>query len=230
MRVEGFAVILLGLTGSIAMGKTTTAAMFAEAGAAIYDADAAVHRLYGAGGLAGTRLQPLFPAAVMTDGSVRRDILRSLLADDPGRLRALEAEVFPLLDDQKRAFLAQAGREGRRLAVLDIPLLYETGAETSVDGVVVVTAAEEVQRARVMARKGMDETTFAVLSARQTPDWEKRRRADFVVFTDQGLESATRQVQRIVEAATAPGWAQRRVLAKSQAAPDISDVDPGGRG
>jgi dephospho-CoA kinase len=224
-------VIVLGLTGSIAMGKSTTAKMFAAEGAAVYDADAAVHALYAPGGLAGARLAPVFPQAVTEDGAVRRDVLRHLLADAPDSLSLLEAEVFPLLAEQRQDFLATAVAGGRRLAVLDIPLLFETGADAAVDAVVVVTAAPEVQRARVMARDGMDEATFAILSARQTPDQEKRRRADFLVFTDNGLQEAAFQVHRIVQTVLAPGWTPPgRRGAKSSEVSDIMDAKPGARG
>lgn len=202
--------IVLGLTGSIGMGKTTTAAMFEAQGAAVYDADAAVHELYGPGGLAGPVLKTIFPHAVTDAGEVRRDALKAALIAAPDRLQALEMAVFPLLAAQRMAFLARSDAEGRGLAVLDIPLLYETGAETTVDAVVVVTASPEVQRQRVLARPGMDASTFELLSARQLDDADKRRRADFLVFTDRGLEDAATQVHGIVETVLAPGWVGRR--------------------
>ena len=198
--------IVLGLTGSVAMGKTTTAGLFAEAGAAIYDADAAVHRLYMAGGPAGPALAASFPNAVGEDGSVRRDVLKTSLSSDPSRLATLEEIVFPLLVQGRRSFIEAARREGRSLTVLDIPLLYETGGEAFVHSVVLATTSPEIQRARVLAREGMDEQAFALLRCRQLDDAEKRRRADFVVETGHGVENAREQVKAIVSVVLAPGW------------------------
>ena len=198
--------ILLGLTGSIGMGKSTTTAMFGEAGAATYDADAAVHRLYAAAGPAGARLAGAFPQAVAADGSVDRAVLSALVKADPGALRDLETIVHPLVAADRSGFLEAAQAAGSRVAVLDIPLLYETGGEGAVDAVVVVTADEAVQRARVLARPGMDAAKLALLLARQTPDADKRARADFVVDTGHGLDAARAQVAAIMATVLQPGW------------------------
>ncbi len=192
--------ILIGLTGSIGMGKSTTAALFAAAGAAVYDADAAVHALYGAGGGAGPALAPLFPEAVRADGAVDRDALSRRVKTDPIALSALEAVVHPLLAQGRAAFLQASEAAGARLAVLDIPLLFETGGEGGFDAVVVVSAEAAIQRARVLARPGMDAAKLERLLARQTPDADKRARADFVVETGGGLDDARAQVEAIIAA------------------------------
>ncbi|MGC1304525.1 MAG: dephospho-CoA kinase [Caulobacteraceae bacterium] len=201
--------ILLGLTGSMGMGKSTTAQMFAEAGAAVYDADAVVHGLYARGGGAAEYLAPHFPEAV-SDGAVDREALSRRVKADPGTLKRLEQIVHPLLAAKRRAFLDQAEATGARVALLDIPLLFETGGETTVDAVVVVTAPPEVQTARVLARPGMDAEKFALLAARQTPDAEKRARADFIVDTGQGLDAAREQVAAVMAVVLAPGWNPRQ--------------------
>ena len=198
--------ILLGLTGSIGMGKSTTAAMFAEAGAAVYDADAAVHGLYRAGGEAGPRLVAQFPGAVGADGAVDRAELSRLVKADPAALTVLETLVHPLVAAERAGFLSKAEAKGARVAVLDIPLLFETGAEHSVDAVVVVTADLAVQRTRVLSRPGMDVDKLALLLSRQTPDADKRARADFVIDTGQGLEAARRCVAAILEQVLQPEW------------------------
>ena len=198
--------ILLGLTGSIGMGKTTTAAMFAEAGAAVYDADAAVHALYAPGGGAGPALAAAFPEAVRGDGGVDRDALSRRVKTDPAALAVLEAIVHPLVGSQRSDFLARAASAGAAVAVLDIPLLFETGGQRSVDAVVVVTADAAVQRARVLARPGMDAEKFALLSARQIPDADKRAGADFLIDTGQGLPAARARVDAIMATVLQPGW------------------------
>jgi dephospho-CoA kinase len=181
----------LGLTGSIGMGKSTTAGLFAEAGVPVWDADAAVHRVYAAGGAGAAALAPLVPAAV-AGGAVDRDRLRQAVVADPGLLAQIEARVHPLVAADRRAFLAANVRAD--IVVLDIPLLYETGAEREVDGVLVVSAVPEVQRARVLARPGMTEEALGRILKRQLPDAEKRARADFVIETDRGLEAARADV------------------------------------
>ncbi len=198
--------ILLGLTGCIGMGKTTTAAMFADAGAMVYDADAAVHALYAAGGEAGPRLAFQFPEAVGHDGSVNREALSRRVKADTEALKALEAVVHPLVAAGRTGFLNVAIAAGARVAVLDIPLLFETGGQRSVDAVVVVTASAELQRARVLARPGMDAEKFALLSARQTSDLEKRTGADFLIDTGLGLASARAQVGAVMAMVLQPGW------------------------
>lgn len=189
--------IVVGLTGSIGMGKTTTAAMFADAGAAVFDADAAVHKLYAPGGAATRLVAQAFPD-VVTHGAVDRAALGALVRDDPVTLKRLEALVHPLVADARAAFLKAAAQEGRRVAVLDVPLLFETGGDRSVDVVVVASAPEAVQRARVLARAGMTPAMFEAIRARQTPDADKRARADYIVETGEGLEAARTHVARIM--------------------------------
>ncbi|WP_174302061.1 dephospho-CoA kinase [Caulobacter sp. S45] len=198
--------ILLGLTGSIGMGKSTTAAMFAAAGAAVYDADAAVHGLYAAGGEAGPRLMSLFPEAVGNDGAVDRAVLSRRVKADPVALATLEQIVHPLVAAERAGFLDAASTSGARVAVLDVPLLFETGLERSVDAVVVVTAEAQVQRARVLARPGMDADKLALLLARQTPDADKRSRASFIIDTGHGLAAARARVEAIMAEVLQPGW------------------------
>ncbi|MCC6007916.1 MAG: dephospho-CoA kinase [Rhodobacteraceae bacterium] len=187
---------VIGLTGSIGMGKTTTAAMFAEAGLPVWDADAAVHRLYGPGGAALGPVGALCPEAVTLEG-IDRARLRDWIARTEGALARLEAVVHPLVAADREEFLARAAREGADLAVVDIPLLFETGAEDGVDVTVVVSAPEEVQRARVLARPGMEAGHLSRIMARQMPDAEKRARADHVIETD-GMERARAQVRDLV--------------------------------
>jgi dephospho-CoA kinase len=187
--------IVLGLTGSIGMGKTTTAAMFAARGVPVFDADVAVHRLY-AGPLA-ARVEALFPGTT-ENGVVRRDLLSRRVLGDPDALRRLEALVHPAVREAERAFLLAARAGGAPLVVLDIPLLYETGRERDVDAVVVVTADPEIQRERVLTRPGMTAARFAAMLERQLPDAEKRRRADVVIDTGGGLEAAEAAVAAIV--------------------------------
>lgn len=188
---------LLGLTGSIAMGKSTTAAFFVEAGIPVWDADAAVHRLYAAGGGGAAALRGVAPQAV-SGGEVDRARLREAATADPGLLPHIEAAVHPLVAEDRAAFLRH--HEGEALIVLDIPLLFETGAECWLDGVLVVSAPPEVQRARALPRPVFSEAAYAAILARQTPDAEKRAKADFVIETDKGLEAARRDVLSVIEA------------------------------
>ena len=201
--------IVLGLTGSVGMGKSTTARMFADEGAPVWDADAAVHRLYAAGGLAVAAVGEAFPG-VVRDGAVDRAALGAIVHADHAAFERLEDIVHPLVAADRAAFLARARDDGHAVAVLDIPLLFETGAQDRVDAVVVVTAPEEVQRERVLARPGMDETRLAALLERQTPDAHKRAGADFVVDTSRGLEAARDQVRAVLAAVSAPGFRSRR--------------------
>jgi dephospho-CoA kinase len=187
---------VLGLTGSIAMGKTTTAKLFAEAGAAVYDADAAVHRLYE--GEAVVAIEQGFPGTTRA-GKVDRASLRQRVAGDAPALKFLEEIVHPLVREAEQRFLKDAEAAGAKVAVLDIPLLYETGGESRVDAVVVVSAPAAMQRARALER-GLDLDHLEGLLARQMPDAEKRRRADFVVDTSQGIEPARAQVKAILAA------------------------------
>lgn len=178
---------LLGLTGSIGMGKSTTAALFAEAGVPVWDADDAVHRLYAAGAAGAEAVARLAPEAVGPQG-VDRSRLREAVARDPGLLARIEEVIHPLVAADREAFVA--ANADAPLVVLDVPLLFETGAETAFDAVLVVTAPASVQRARVLARPGMNEEMLAAIRARQMPDAEKRRRADFVIRTDEGIDRA----------------------------------------
>lgn len=186
---------LLGLTGSIGMGKSTTAGFFAEAGIPVWDGDAAVHRIYGAGGAGAAALADLVPEAVR-GGAVDRDALRAALAAGRVDLGAIEGRVHPLVAADRARFIA--GHAGAAILLFDIPLLYETGAEDWLDAVVVVTAAPEVQRARVLARPGMDGAALDAILARQMPDAGKRARADHVIHTDAGLEPARAAVRALV--------------------------------
>lgn len=186
---------IIGLTGSIGMGKSTTAAMFAEAGVPIWDADAAVHRLYGQGGPAVDAIAEMRPQAV-ADGAVDRAALKAWMAEDPDALDRIERAVHPLVAADRAAFLAQVDSE---LALLDIPLLFETGADAQADVIVVVSVPPEIQRDRVRQRHSMDAGTFEKILAHQMPDAEKRARADFVIET-RTLEDTRAQVHNIVEA------------------------------
>jgi dephospho-CoA kinase len=191
--------VVLGLTGSIGMGKSTTARFFAEAGVPVHDADLTVHRLYG--GEAAPLIEAAFPGVTDAHG-VDRTKLASRVLGDPGALRRLEEVVHPLVRREEVKFLHEAEEAGAPVAVLDIPLLFETGGNRRVDAVVVVTAPAELQRARAFARPGMTEQKFQSLSAKQMSDAEKRRRADFVVDTSQGFDSAREQVRAILRQAT----------------------------
>lgn len=183
----------LGLTGSIGMGKSTTAQVFQAQGCAIWDADAAVHRLYSSGGAAVAPLSQLCPTAVI-QGAVSREVLKSILAENPGVLPQIEAIVHPLVAADRADFIKTAAAE---ILVFDIPLLFETGAETQMDAVATVSVPAEVQFQRVMARGTMTEAQFRSILAKQLPDPEKRRRSDYVIETDT-IDHATAQVQEIV--------------------------------
>jgi dephospho-CoA kinase len=189
--------VVLGLTGSIGMGKSTTAAMFRAAGAPVHDSDAVVHRLYA--GRAAPLIEAAFPGVVRAD-AVDRKLLGDRVIGRPAEMARLEAIVHPLVREEEQAFRARAAGSRAAIAVLDIPLLFETGGDARVDAVVVVTAPPDVQRARVLARPGMTEERFAAILAKQTPDAEKRRRAHFVVDTSQGLLAARKQVGDILRA------------------------------
>lgn len=188
--------IVIGLTGSLGMGKSATALMFAEVGVPVHDADATVHRLYE--GDAVEPIQAVFPG-VTSDGRVDREKLSLRVLNDAAALRRLEAIVHPLVRREEERFLAEAEARGARCALLDIPLLFETGADQRVDVVVVVSAPFEEQRRRVLRRPGMTAERFESLLVKQLPDAEKRRRADFVVDTSQGFDSARAQVRAILQ-------------------------------
>jgi dephospho-CoA kinase len=192
-------VITIGLTGSIGMGKSTVLRMFAEAGAAIWNADEAVHRLYARGGGGVDAVAERFPQAIV-DGAVDRDRLSKMALDDASALDDLERIVHPLVSADRAAFLDAAARDGVEIAALDIPLLFEKGSEKFFDAVVVVSAPADVQKARVMARPGMTEKKFRSILMRQTPDAEKRRRADYVIDTSGSLEATRKEVRAVVRA------------------------------
>lgn len=178
----------LGLTGGIGMGKTTTAAMFARRGIPVWDADATVHRLYAKGGAAVEPVAALFPSALRREG-IDRGVLKRLLAETPGRLADLEAVVHPLVAADRAAFLADHAEAP--VVLLDIPLLFETGADTHMDGIAVVSAPPDIQRARVLARPGMDEGTLSLILARQTGDADRRARATWIIPTATLAEAET---------------------------------------
>lgn len=187
--------IVLGLTGSIGMGKSTTAKMFADAGVPVHDSDETVHRLYA--GKAAPLVEAAFPGITVT-GVVDRTRLAGRVLGDAAALKTLEAIVHPLVRADADAFLARHRAAGAPIAVLDIPLLFETGGRNRVDKVVVVTAPPEIQRARVLARPGMSEEKLAAILAKQVPDAEKRRQADFVIDTGEGFDAARASVKAII--------------------------------
>lgn len=188
---------VLGLTGSIGMGKTTTAAMFRAEGIEVHDSDAAVHALYA--GEAVPLIEAAFPGTVR-DGRVDRHRLSAIVLEDSTALNRLEAIVHPLVAARRENFLAQARARGAGLVVVDIPLLFETGLERTLDAVVLVSASEHVQKERVAKRDGMTEERLAAILARQMPDVEKRARAHFIIDTSRGFAPARRQVQGIIRA------------------------------
>jgi len=187
---------LLGLTGSVGMGKSTTAGFFAEAGVPVWDADAAVHRLYGPGGAGTAAIAAILPAATGPEG-VDRAVLRQAALAHPDLLARIEAAIHPLVAADRAAFLA--AHPDAELLVFDVPLLFETGAQAEFDAVLVVTALPEVQRARVRTRPGMTEAAFQRLLERQMPDAEKRARATYVIDTAQGLEAARTAVLDLID-------------------------------
>lgn len=188
--------IVLGLTGSIGMGKSTTAAMFEALGAPVYDADAAVHALYASGGGAVAAVEALFPGVTGPDGGIDRTALAARVVGDPSALRRLEAAVHPRVGAHRAAFFERV-REAE-VVVVDVPLLFETGGERRVDAVAVVSAPAAVQRERVLARPGMTEAKLDAILARQTPDADKRARADFVIDTGRGLDATRAQVAAVL--------------------------------
>ena len=195
--------IVLGLTGSIGMGKSTASAMFRRMGLPLYDADRVVHRLIGIEGAAVSAVGAAFPGVVVggpgdLGGAVDRTQLAERVFDDPKALDCLEEILHPLVHKERRAFLSQQARLGRRLVVLDIPLLFETGGEAFCDAVLVVTAPRFLQEARVLNRPAMTRERFATILAQQIPDREKRRRPDFVVKTGLSKRETLRQIHAIV--------------------------------
>lgn len=191
--------ITVGLTGSIGMGKSTVAAMFADEGALVWDADAAVRRLYAPGAAGHAAVAARFPDAIGEDG-VDREKLSALVLNDAAALADLEAIVHPLVGADRGAFIDAAARAGADIVVLDIPLLFEKGSEKFFDAVVVVSAPADVQRARVLSRPGMTEKKFRSILMKQTPDAEKRRRAGFVIDTGVSLDETREQVRAVMAA------------------------------
>jgi dephospho-CoA kinase len=184
----------LGLTGSIGMGKSTTARMFADEGLPVWDADAAVHRLYGVGGAAVTPIAAICPAA-LRDGAIDRTALKAWIASDPHALTRIESVVHPLVSADRTAFLANASAD---IVVLDIPLLFEKGSQADMDATLLVTAPPELQRARVLARPGMTTATFHTILSRQMPDPQKRALATHIIET-LSLESARAGVRALID-------------------------------
>lgn len=187
--------IVIGLTGSIGMGKSTTAAMFARHGVPVHDADAAVHALYA--GEAAAPIESAFPGTTR-DGIVDRAELSTRVVGNPEAFARLEAIIHPLVREANRVFRETAEKAGHDVCLVDVPLLFETGGESRVDVVVVVTADADIQRERVLAREGMTPERFKAILDKQMPDAEKRKRADFIVDTGHGLEAAERQVEEIL--------------------------------
>jgi dephospho-CoA kinase len=190
--------LILGLTGSIGMGKSTTAKLFAEAGVPVYDADATVHMLYE--GEAVPAIEAAFPGTTV-DGKVDRNKLSARVVHDPAAIKRLEQIVHPMLGASRQKFLDDAERSGAPVAVVDVPLLFETGGEKRVDAVVVVTTTPELQRQRILARDNMTSEKLDAILARQLPDAEKRRRADFVVDTSDGLDPVRLRIRDILNEA-----------------------------
>jgi dephospho-CoA kinase len=192
------AMIILGLTGSIGMGKSTTAKLFEEAGVPVYDADASVHRLYE--GEAAPAIEAAFPGTTV-DGKVDRNRLSAKVVHDAAAMKQLERIVHPMLGAGRQKFFDQAEQSGAPVVVVDVPLLFETGGEKRVDAVVVVTTTAEIQRERILARDNMTGEKLDAILARQLPDAEKRKRADFVVDTSHGLDPVRLQIRDILEQA-----------------------------
>ena len=190
--------LILGLTGSIGMGKSTTAKLFAEAGVPVYDADAAVHQLYE--GEAAPAIEAAFPGTT-ADGKVDRAKLSARVVHDPAAMKQLEQIVHPMLGASRKKFLGDAEAAGTPVVVVDVPLLFETGGEKRVDAVVVVTTSPETQRRRILSRDNMSEEKLDAILARQLPDAEKRKRADFIVDTSHGLDPVRVRIRDILDQA-----------------------------
>ena len=190
--------LILGLTGSIGMGKSTTAKLFAEAGVPVYDADATVHKVYESEAV--PVIEAAFPGTTR-DGKVDRGLLSAKVVHDPAAMKRLEGIVHPMLRAHQQRFLEDAESSGAPVAVVDVPLLFETGGETRVDAVVVVTTSPEAQRERILARDNMTAEKLDAILARQMPDAEKRKRADFLVDTSFGLDPVRLRIREILDAA-----------------------------
>ena len=209
--------LLAGLTGSIGMGKSETAKMFAALGVPVYDADAAVHALYDVGGLAVTPIGEAFPGVVV-DGRIDRTKLAAVTLNDTPAIKRLEAIIHPLVGAAQMEVLVRAHSQGAPVVVLDIPLLFETGGETRVDAVIVVSAPADLQRARVLARPGMTEDKFELILKRQVDDEIKRAKAHYVIDTSLGLDHARERVAYILDdlkRREPQVWAKRQAAAKA---------------
>ena len=207
--------IKLGLTGSIGMGKSTTASMFSARGVPVYDADAAVHQVYAPGGAAVKAVSEAFPDVLDAQGGIDRSKLRERVVGDSEAMKRLEQIIHPIVSGLQVSFLEKTASQGAEIIVLDVPLLYETGGDKRVDYVVVVTAPEDVQRERVLARGQLTPAQLGEILTRQLPDKEKRQRADFVIDTSLGLEYAEAQVNAVLrtlrsDVATAGVWSEDR--------------------
>ncbi len=198
---------ILGLTGSVGMGKSTTAQMFVDEGVPMFDADAAVHLLYK--GEAAPLIEREFPGTTK-NGTVDREKLSAQVVGNPEALSRLEKLVHPLVGKLRAKFMQDAEKEGTKAVLLDIPLLFETGDPSKFHAVIVVSAPEDVQRERVLARPGMTLEKFEAILKRQMPDPEKRARADFVINTGEGLQSARNQVKQVLAEALKPGWTRKQ--------------------
>jgi dephospho-CoA kinase len=199
--------IVLGLTGSVGMGKSTTAQMFADEGVPVFDADAAVHRLYA--GEAAPLIEREFPGTT-SNGTVDREKLSTRVVGKPDSLARLEKLIHPLVGKARAEFMENAEKSGARAVLLDIPLLFETGDPSKFHAVIVVSAPAELQRQRVLERPGMTAEKFEAILKRQTPDSEKRARADFVVDTGKGFDEARKQVREILAQVLKPGWTRKK--------------------
>lgn len=189
--------IVFGLTGSIGMGKSTTASMFAEAGIPVWDADSTVHQMYAAGQPGAEAIAEIVPDAVGENGVDRAKLKDAIHADDT-LLKRIEAAIHPLVGQSRARFLSDARDQGHALAIVDIPLLFEGGGERHVDGVIVVTAPAEIQQERVMERPGMSEETFRMILSKQVPDEIKRQKADHLIDTSLGMDHARKRVSQII--------------------------------
>lgn len=191
---------IIGLTGSIGMGKSATARLFREAGIPVFDSDACVHALYDAGGAAVGPVEAAFPGSLAEDGSIDRARLSRQLNDDPDGFARLEAIVHPLVAEARQHFLDAARKDSADIVILDVPLLFETGGHEHVDAVIAVHAPHHVRRERVLQRPGMTEDKLAAIIARQTPDSVKLEKADYIVETSGGFDDARQQVGKIIAA------------------------------
>ncbi len=204
--------VIIGLTGSIGMGKSETAKMFRKLGIPVYDADAAVHAIYAPGGSAVAPIEAAFPGVTGANG-VDREALAKQVLNDAAALKKLESIVHPLVGLEQQKFLEQATAEKAEIVVIDVPLLYETGGQKRVDCVVLVSAPYELQRERVLARPGMSEEKFQAILAKQVPDAQKREQADYIIDSSQGLEPAMAQVEALIpllKKVSAKAWDSRR--------------------